>query len=231
MSLSIELNLGEDVRMETFATRGEWLNNRVRIGGSDAGSIIGVCPWRDNVTLWEEKTGRKEPADLSDNPLVEYGHNAEQYLRELFKLDFPQYEVCYEENNLWTNDKYPYAHASLDGWLVDGGGFQDTTRYGILEIKTATIRTKEQAQKWKGQIPQQYFAQVLHYLLVTEFDFAIVKAQLKYEMDEETFLVTKHYRIEREEVAEDIEYLRKKEEEFAELIEKDTRPSATLPEI
>ena len=178
------LNLGEDVRVEMFATREEWLKNRTRIGGSDAGVVLGVCSWKDNVTLWEEKTGVVTPADLSDNPLVQYGHEAEPLLRDLFALDYPQYEVGYFENNSWTNDKYPFLSASLDGWLAElnTDGEQDRYRYGILEIKTATIRTKEQADKWKGQIPQNYYAQVLLYLAVTEFDFAIVKAQLKYEV-------------------------------------------------
>lgn len=55
-------------------------------------------------------------------PYVKYGTEAEKHLRELFKLDYPQYQVGYVENNMFTNDKYPWAHASLDGWLMDRDG-------------------------------------------------------------------------------------------------------------
>ena len=219
------------VNLLTFGSQEEWLKNRTRIGGSDAGCILGVCPWKSSADLWDEKMGIKNPKDLSDNPLVEYGHNAEEHLRELFKLDYPQWEVRYLPNNIWINDDYPWAHASLDGWIVckEKDGIQ---KAGILEIKTATIKSKEQAQKWRGQIPMNYYAQVLHYLMVTGFDFAVVKAQLKYEMDDdEPFLITRHYIIDRKDVEEDIKILIEKEKAFAESLDKGERPHTVLPEI
>lgn len=218
------------VKFLTCLTKEEWLDERVStIGGSDAGVILGVCPWKTNEQLWEEKVGLREPDDLSDNPLVEYGTRAEEHLRNLFLLDYPQYTLAYAPNNIYTNDKFPFAHASLDGFLVD----EETKRGGVLEIKTATISSKAQKEKWQGNhIPQNYFAQILHYLMVTEADFAILKAQLKYEVPgEEIFLHTKHYRIEREEVEEDIAYLAEKEREFAEMVLSKTRPNTLLPEI
>lgn len=218
------------VKFLTCLTKEEWLDEREStIGGSDAGVILGVCPWKTNEQLWEEKVGLREPDDLSDNPLVDYGTKAEEYLRNLFLLDYPQYTMVYAPNNIYTNDKFPFAHASLDGFLVD----EETKRGGVLEIKTATISSKAQKEKWQGNhIPQNYFAQILHYLMVTEADFAILKAQLKYEVPgEEIFLHTKHYRIEREEVEEDIAYLEEKEREFAEMVLSKTRPNTLLPEI
>ena len=113
-------------------SRKEWLKNRRKgIGGSEISSVVGCNPYMDNVTLWEIKTGRREADDISDKLYVQYGTQAEEYLRALFSLDFPQYKVVYEENNSFTNDRYPFAQASLDGWLLDNKG-----RTGILEIKT-----------------------------------------------------------------------------------------------
>ena len=107
------------VRQMIMQTREEWLGMREStIGGSDAGIILGVCPWKSNEELWEEKVGLRKPNDVSDNPLVEYGVRAEAHLRELFSLDYPDYIVSYKENNIWTNDEYPFAHASLDGELA-----------------------------------------------------------------------------------------------------------------
>lgn len=216
------------VKMRTFDTREDWLEGRKSyIGGSEAASVVGRNPWQTNVELWERKTGRAAKDDLSDNPFVRYGHAAEKYLRELFKLDYPQYDVGYVDNNLWVNDRYPFAHASLDGWLLE----KSTGRRGVLEIKTTNILRSIQREKWNHRIPDNYFIQVLHYLMVTEFDFVILKAQLRYDYDGEIFHNTKHYRIEREEVQDDIEYLAKAEKQFAEYLRCDTRPPLVLPEI
>ena len=99
--------------------------------------------------------------DISDKPYVRYGHDAEPLLRELFKLDFPDYKVGYRDNNLFLNSRYPWAHASLDGWLEDPEG-----RTGILEIKTTEILQSMQKEKWKDRIPDNYYLQVLHYMMV-----------------------------------------------------------------
>lgn len=207
--------------------RDEWLEKRAgRIGGSDASCIVGMNPYKSNVELWEEKTGKKQAEDISDKPYVKYGTEAEAHLRALFALDFPQFKVSYEENNMWLNDKYPFAHASLDGWLEDEQG-----RKGILEIKTTNILQSMQKEKWKNRIPDNYFIQVLHYLMVTEFDFAILKAQLKYDYDGDIMLTTKHYLIERDEVRDDIEYLQKAEKDFYSAIKEKRRPSLVLPAI
>lgn len=214
--------------MRTFHTREAWLGARKSyIGGSDAACIVGANPWKSNLRLWEEKTGRAQPEDISDKPVVQYGIQAERHLRGLFRLDYPQLAVDYVENNFWTNDRVPFAHASLDGWLTDQEG-----RRGVLEIKTTTIQSAAQKAHWKDQVPQNYFIQLLHYLMVTEFDFAILKAQLKFEIEgTEPFAQVRHYRIERQDVAADIEFLQNSEKEFARQIENDIPPALLLPEI
>lgn len=215
------------IQIRSFPTREEWLKARTSyIGGSDAACILGLNPWKSNTQLWAEKIGQTEPKDLRDNPLVEYGRRAEAHLRELFRLDFPEMAVEYIEDNMVTNTDYPFAHASLDGWMTDPEG-----RKGVLEIKTATISNGQQAQKWKAGIPDNYYCQVLHYLMVTGWDFAIVKAQLKHEGGEMPWSETRHYRIDRADVADEIIYLAEREKEFAAHIMTKTAPATILPEI
>lgn len=214
------------VEMQILESREEWLNSRIRIGGSDAAAVIGLNPYKDNIELWREKTGKIIPEDISGRPYVQYGTNAERWLRELFILDFPEYTVDYYENNMFLNSKYPFAHASLDGWLRDQDG-----RKGVLEIKTTNILQSMQKEKWKDQMPDNYYIQILHNLLVTEFDFAVLKAQLKYDYSGEIVLHTRHYFIERSEVAEDIEYLAEQERKFWEYVTEQKQPALILPEI
>lgn len=215
------------LEMKTFSSRDGWLAGRSgRIGGSEASAIIGMNPYKTNVELWEEKTGKRIPDDISEKPYVLYGTIAEDHLRELFKLDYPQFSVDYVENNLWINSEKPFAHASLDGWITDENG-----RKGILEIKTTNILQSIQREKWNHRIPDNYFVQVLHYLLVTGWDFAILKAQLKYDYDGDIFLTTKHYVIERADVLEDLEFLEEQERAFYESIKAGKKPNLVLPNI
>ena len=215
------------ITKRTFDTREGWLENRRLLGGSDASCIVNANPWKTSFDLWQEKVGKKEPKELDDNPLVVYGRNAESHLRELFALDYPNLKVYYEENNSFFNPKYPFAQASLDGWLEDEDG-----RLGILEIKTTTISSAVQSAKWKGQIPQNYYIQVLWYLGVMEADFVYVKAQLKYEIDgTEPYTITRHYKIERADVEDDISYLMEEGRKFWDLIQGGEEPSVSLPDI
>ena len=216
------------IKMHVFQGHDAWLEERSHyIGGSDAAAVLGLNPYKSNLELWQEKTGLVVPEDISEKPYVKYGHAAEGCLRELFALDFPEYEVGYAENNIWLNDAFPFAHASLDGWLTDQDG-----RKGILEIKTTNILQSMQKEKWDHRIPDNYYIQVLHYLMVTEFDFAVLKAQLKYEFQGgDVMLQTKHYKIERSEVQQDILYLAQKEADFWKNVQAKKKPALLLPEI
>lgn len=210
-------------------TEKEWLQERKKgIGGSDAATILGLNPYKTNIQLWEEKTRRKDAEDISDKQYVKYGHQAEEYLRDLFKLDFPKYEVSHKEYSIIKHPRYPFLFASLDGQLVD----KETGEMGILEIKTTNILQSMQKEKWKEKIPDNYFCQVLHYLNVTGYSFAILKAQLKYDYSGDIRLETKHYYIDRNDYEEDIKYLEKREIEFWQnYVEKDIRPPLELPNI
>ena len=215
------------VEMTVLKSREEWLVNRRKgLGGSDCSAVIGFNPYKSNVDLWREKTGRTEQEDISDKPYVKYGTQAERYLRELFKLDYPQYKVDYVENNSFYNPKYPFARASLDGWLTDGSG-----RKGILEIKTTEILSAGQRAKWKDRIPDNYFCQVLFYMAVIEADFAVLKAQIKTVIDGDVRLETKHYKIERADVQGDIDFLMNACKDFWQYVKDDKEPPLILPEI
>lgn len=204
-------------------TREEWLEERKKgIGGSDAATIIGANPYKDNIKLWEEKTGRRKAEDISDKPYVKYGTDMEPILRESFKIKHPEYEILNEENSIIKHPKYPFLFASLDGQLVD----KETGEMGILEIKTSSSIQKE---KWKDNIPNNYYCQILHYLNVTGYSFVHVFAELTYSDD---YQVTKTYTIKREDVEEDLKLLQEKEIEFwKNYVEKDTRPPLVLPKI
>lgn len=214
------------VTLKQFGSNEEWLQARKLIGGSDASALVGLNPYKTNIELWKEKTGRMTAPDISNEEFVRFGHEAEPHLRELFALDHPQYKVDYLENNMFLNDKYPFAHASLDGWLTDQDG-----RKGVLEIKTTNILQSMQREKWNDRIPDNYYCQVLWYLMVTEFDFAVLKARLRSEWPDGIRVQVKHYFIDRREVEEDIQELEKAGWKMWTAIQEDREPNLILPAI
>lgn len=205
----------------------EWLKARsYGIGGSDASAIVGMNPYKTNIELFEEKIGRRIPEDISDKPYVRYGTNAEPLIRSLFALDYPQYQVEHHENRILRSKEHPFLQASLDGELTDQNG-----RRGVLEIKTTNILQSMQYEKWKDRIPDNYYIQVLHYMLVTGYEFIVLRAHLISEWGADRRTTAKHYFIERADVEDDLKMLLKEEIKFWGYVESGRKPPLILPEI
>ena len=206
----------------------DWLKARQHqgIGGSEAGCVLGVNKYQSNVQLWELKTGRREAPDLSDNAAVQFGKFAEPHLRELFKQDYPEYQVDYHEFWIYVNDQYPFIFATLDGELIALDGSR-----GVLEIKTTTIQNRMQWDEWDGRIPDSYYAQCLHQLAATGWDFVILKAYIRYHVDGEVRVTIRHYRIDRKDVKSEINYLIARETKFWQDVQNDRCPNLILPAI
>lgn len=213
------------LEMKQFENREAWLEGRKNyIGGSDVACILGYNPWKTNIQLYKEKKGLVIPEDISNNPLIKYGNEAEEHIRALFALDHPELKVEYIPNNSWHNDKYPFAAASLDGWVTDKNG-----RKGIFESKTSTITSSQQSAKWKDKIPDNYYCQVLFYLGVTEWDFVILRANLKYDKpNAPLYVATREYLIDRSEVEADIEIVMWAARNFSENLAKNEEPPLIL---
>ena len=137
--------------------------------------------------------------------------------------------MYYIENNSWLNDRIPFAAASLDGWIVE----KKTGRKGIWESKTSEIVSSMHKEKWAGRIPDNYYAQLLHYLMVREdCEFAHLTALLTFKFDDkEIYQQVKNYHIERREVEEDIEFLKSSESNFWVSVQNKQRPALLLPNV
>lgn len=218
------------VKMIQLNSREDWLVHRKKyIGGSECSAIIGKNPYMSNVELYQIKTGQIVPEDISEKPYVKFGVAAEPLIRELFKLNYPKYQLMYEENNSFINSKYPFAAASLDGWLIE----KETGRHGIWECKTSEIVSSMHREKWNNQIPTNYYCQLLHYLMVREdCEFAHLTALLTFKFsDKELYQQLRNYHIERSEVEEDIQFLANAENDFWKNVQERKKPYLILPSI
>ena len=192
--------------------RETWLKARKDgIQASEAAAIFGLSPYMTAYDLYRLKRHGAPEKDLSDNDRVAYGKAAEEHIRALFALDYPQYEITYRQFDIYRNDRIPFIGATLDGELFDTLNL----RSGVLEIKTCLISSAILSQEWQGDhIPDQYYVQIVHQLAATGFDFVKLAALLRYEIDGEKFsrIIYRHY--ERADLAADITYLIGQEEIF-----------------
>lgn len=215
-----------------YETREKWLAGRTKgIGGSDVSAVVGYNPYKSNIDLFNEKTGAKTPIDISDKPYVKYGHDAEPLLVKLFALDYPEYEVNYNDNyRVNYHEKYPFIYCTRDCDLIE----KSTGRKGALEIKTTEILNSMHKEKWNNSVPDNYYCQILQYFITdAEIEFVILKAQLKSDFkDGDVRLQTKHYLFERNNVLEEIEWLLENEVNFwNNNVLKGKMPNRILPNI
>lgn len=208
----------------------DWHKYRTKgIGGSDAACVLGLNPWKTNTQLYEEKIGLRKPEDISGKTQVQYGKQSENLIRELFKLDYPNYTVDYAPFDMQQNKDYEFIIGSLDGIITDENG-----KKGVLEIKTTTIQRSSDFDKWNNQVPQNYYCQLTHYLATNiDFEFAILRALLKCtDREGKPYSLIKDYRIERKEAQNDIDFLIEQEVQFwNEHVLKKRPPNLLLPPL
>lgn len=145
----------------------DWLKMRATgIGGSDAGTLLGINPYRTKLDLYNGKVGIEplEPQDPDALPF-RWGHALEQVVAEEFSRKTGLY--VYEIKEMYQHPLYPFMQANVDRFirLPDG-------KTGILECKTANPNARF---KWEdGNIPPSYEAQVRHYLAVMNIEVAYI---------------------------------------------------------
>lgn len=138
-------------------SREAWLEKRrLSIGGSDAGTLLGLNPYSSPYALWAEKTGKVIPEDISDKEAVRVGNDLEQYVAERF-MERTGKKVR-KANCFIYNSEYPWAHANIDRDVIG--------EKAGLECKTTSSWEILQQCK-EGKYPDTWYAQVTHYMMVT----------------------------------------------------------------
>ena len=139
-------------------THEEWLRARKDgIGGSDAGAICGLNPYRSAISVYQDKIS--DEIEDYDNEAMRIGRDLEGYVAERFMEATGKKVRC--KNSIICNEEYPFMYANVDRMLVgENAG---------LECKTASAYS---ADKWEdGKIPESYQIQCHHYMAVTGADY------------------------------------------------------------
>ena len=178
-------------------------NRHTFIGGSDAGTILGLNPWKSAFTLWCEKTGRKEVKDISDLERIRLGNDLEQYVAQRF-MEATGKRVK-KDNTRYSLKEYPFMVGHIDRKIIgENAG---------LECKTTSQITKTSFET--GDIPMTYYSQCVHYMAVTGADRWYL-AVLSFQRGFFWFVIERN--------EEEIEALINAEEDFWQKVETDTQP-------
>lgn len=162
-----------------------------RGGGSDAGAVCGLNPYRTAIQVYQDKIS--DETDTIDNEAMRQGREFEDYVARRFTEATGK--KVRRANAMYYDEKNPFMLADVDRVLIgENAG---------LECKTAS---PYMADKWKdGKIPLSYQIQCYHYMSVFQADAWYI-AVLIYGRN---FI---YHKIERNE--EIIEDLRKIEKDF-----------------
>lgn len=192
--------------------RKSWLAIRQSgIGSSDAAAAVGLHPYKSQLELWMEKTGRQgsdnEPSrsEILTSPL-HWGQVLEPLVADHY-AQHTGYRVQ-RVNAILQHVEHPWMLANLDREVVGNDQVQ------ILECKTAGLYG---AKLWKNGVPEYVQLQVMHQLAVTgqqAADVAVLLGGHQLEI----------HRIERDEAM--IEQLITLERQFWAYVENDTPPPA-----
>jgi putative phage-type endonuclease len=147
---------------------------RTGIGGSDAGAILGLSPYKTPLDVYLEKVGEADSTE--DTAATYWGRKLEDLVAEEYSVRTGRkVERC---NDTLRHPEAPHLIGHVDRLVWDGGrprvrGQIRTTR--ILECKTAGAHMADQwGPEGTDQIPEVYIAQVQHYLCVTGCEVADV---------------------------------------------------------
>lgn len=141
--------------VEQMKYRDIWRQTRnLGIGGSDAGAIMGMNPWKSKYQLWLEKTGQAEPEDISGKESVYWGTVLEAPVADRF-AELTGKKI--RRAGMMQNIKDPWMLANVDRLIVG--------EKAGLECKcTNAFSVKD----WKeDNLPDSYYWQCQHYMMTT----------------------------------------------------------------
>lgn len=152
----------------------EWVDNRKEyIGGSDVSSILEQNPYSTPLQVWMRKKGLLPPIDCS--PIMNFGH----YFEPILAAHFEQVTglKTRQVHKTYQHEEHSFLRANIDRMVLASG----TEPTAVLELKTTT---SQRLKALDGEIPQEWFLQIQHYLGITGFEKAYLQI---YERDTCTF--------------------------------------------
>jgi putative phage-type endonuclease len=157
---------------QSFVTRG-------MIGGSDAGTLLGLNKYKSPINLFYQAIGLVNLPNKMNSAML-HGKQLEDYVADCWQY-YDGTEEGWVDNTLSNNKikrfkkvkaiienpKYPVLFANIDAKITKHPSYRKKS--GVLEIKTISGYS---ADSYEAGLPPSYLLQVQHYMLVTEWNYA-----------------------------------------------------------
>lgn len=149
------------IREIRYKDHEEWLalRRQLGVGGSEAGAVMGLDPYKSPYTLWAEKTGRIP--EFAGNLTTRVGSYLEELVARLWCEETGK--KVRRRNAIILNDDYPCSFADVDRMVVGENA--------LLECKTTSSLPVMRSVRG-GAFPDRWYCQMMHYLMVTGCDRA-----------------------------------------------------------
>jgi putative phage-type endonuclease len=149
--------------ISSYSDKEEWLKERqTGIGGSDAGVILGVNPFKTKVELWEEKRA-DAPVEIEMTPPMLRGIVLEPVAADLY-VERTGRQV--RRQPLRRHSVHEFMIGNVDRQILAVDDVQST---GILEIKCPGLRVMANV-KARG-LSDYMTVQLMHYLAVYGYEW------------------------------------------------------------
>lgn len=146
----------------------EWLEFRKdKLGGSEIATVLGLNPYKSELELWAEKTGRIEPEEV-DNKYVRIGQELEQAVIHKFRQETGLNTAHFDGITVQHED-IPWMTASPDGLAFPDGVDKSSSVPELIEESDITVESKTSLSKNANKIfendnpPEHYKLQTLWY--------------------------------------------------------------------
>lgn len=179
------LSLPQQPLTTTDDARAAWLaERRTGLGGSDAGVILGVNPYKTSLQLYLEKRGELDEPNLEDKESVRVGRDLEDYVAQRYSQ---RMEVKVERcTRILRHPVHAWMLGNVDRLVWEDGKRPqhkgEIRTHTLLECKTALGRFTDKTL-WGAdgtdEVPLTYLAQCQHYMAVsgaTRCDLAVLLA-------------------------------------------------------
>ena len=135
------------------------------IGGSDGAAIVGLSKWKTPYDVWLSKVSPEQPEKTANEPM-KWGNILEPVIREELSPELGEITLP----DTMFHPEVGYVAANVDG-LFDNGR-------KVLEIKTSGMGSGF-GENGSNEIPEEYWLQVQHYMMVTGAVEALVAALIR----------------------------------------------------
>ena len=140
-------------------SRFDFEERRQALWASEAPRMVGIYP--SPVALWAEKTGQRQPDDLSGIEAVQMGHVMQETIRRMFS-DQTGIESAPTDHDIRIAKGYEWLRAHTDAVTPDGT---------IVEIKNfSAFRRKEFGDWGSDDVPMSVYVQCVHEAICWDTD-------------------------------------------------------------